>query len=192
MKCPYIFLQENCIKNYYCNHPVKYKYATYNSQPHSDPSTWIILYIFYSIYMTTQTSYVHLSILSIGCTDWSFNVFDPTPLIWSPSVYSQIYLVQWWPYKWISTLVWCFIIVDITSLIIRHFYQDFILMWHCQQMLPDVTLEEPGIDKVGYELAARLVYHLDELERTSSTRLATCGRFYHLKIACLIKSPLSR
>ena len=38
-------------------------------------------------------------------------------------------------------------------------------------MLPDVTLEEPGIDKVGYELAARLVYHLDELERTSNTRL---------------------
>ena len=40
-----------------------------------------------------------------------------------------------------------------------------------QQMLPDVTLEEPGIDKVGYELAARLVYHLDELERTRNTGL---------------------
>jgi len=48
-------------------------------------------------------------------------------------------------------------------------------------VLPDVTLEEPGIDRVGYELAARLVYHLDELERTSNTRLAC--RFYCLKIA---------
>ena len=38
-------------------------------------------------------------------------------------------------------------------------------------MIPDVTLEEPGIDKVGYELAARLVYNLDQLERTSNTRL---------------------
>ena len=43
-------------------------------------------------------------------------------------------------------------------------------------MLPDVTLEEPGIDKVGYELAARLVYHLDELERNSDTRLEKCSR----------------
>ena len=50
-------------------------------------------------------------------------------------------------------------------------------------MLPDVTLEEPGIDKVGYELAARLVYHLDELERTSSTRLA-------IPLACTLMSAV--
>ena len=38
-------------------------------------------------------------------------------------------------------------------------------------MIPDNTLEEPGIDKVGYELAARLIQHLDELERTAYARL---------------------
>ncbi|KAL9952201.1 hypothetical protein ACROYT_G039416 [Oculina patagonica] len=37
-------------------------------------------------------------------------------------------------------------------------------------MIPDNTLEEPGIDKVGYELAARLIYHLDELERMDNLR----------------------
>ncbi|KAJ7352991.1 hypothetical protein OS493_032930 [Desmophyllum pertusum] len=37
-------------------------------------------------------------------------------------------------------------------------------------MIPDNTLEEPGIDKVGYQLAARLIRHLDELENLSSLR----------------------
>ena len=43
------------------------------------------------------------------------------------------------------------------------------LLLYCQQMIPDVTLEQPGIDRVGYELAARLVYTLDELERTRNS-----------------------
>jgi len=38
-------------------------------------------------------------------------------------------------------------------------------------MIPDVTLEQPGIDRVGYELAARLVYTLDELETTRNSGL---------------------
>ena len=53
-------------------------------------------------------------------------------------------------------------------------------------MLPDVTLEEPGIDKVGYELAARLVYHLDELERNSNTRLEKCFCMCGEAFSCLL------
>ena len=42
-------------------------------------------------------------------------------------------------------------------------------------MIPDNILEEPGIDKVGYQLAARLIQHLDELERTDNARLDRAG-----------------
>lgn len=59
----------------------------------------------------------------------------------------------------------------VTLRFIINFIKALILMWHCRQMIPDNTLEEPGIDKVGYQLAARLIYHLDELERTNNTRL---------------------
>lgn len=37
-------------------------------------------------------------------------------------------------------------------------------------MLPDIIPEEPGVDKVGYELVGHLICHLDELEKTKSLR----------------------
>ena len=40
-------------------------------------------------------------------------------------------------------------------------------------MIPDVVPEEPGIDKVGYELAGQLICHLDEVEKTAAARLET-------------------
>ena len=48
-------------------------------------------------------------------------------------------------------------------------------------MIPDNTLEEPGIDQIGYEFAVRLIRHLDVLETpTGTTRLVL--------ICCFLKS----